>query len=606
MPTRQPDESTDDFISRCMDDGKMKQEFSDEKQRYAVCRSYAEGSEEANLEKTDDAVSSSMSCSCSGNIEQVEARSSSLPEAPRGRPWDGPGAAKRMLDAATSDDKINKSKASRGFTLIRGDPQNRGSYILPFADVIDGSVHVVYRGVVAALGALSGARGGVKDISDSERKGAVSFLEGQRGRFGEDKEAAQMTPSDDETHDDFMKRCMDAGNSEEECMAFHEGHVFPEAATCPPGEKMVDGYCTPVSVTMDLDVGDITSIVEAATGRTIMKISGIAFHEGVNKNSWALTREGAMATIDKIKGKDLTLKHPSIEGGRFTRNMDGGVEEATVGVVTDASFHDEEGGWVVRYEAEVHRPELFEALDSGLWLRPEYGVSIGGTGVPTKVVSYEDGTNEMWFGEDFELDHLAIVHRPAYPKANIEKVEVIEVEMAETFIRDSDDTKVQSEMVNNMSDDIENNEMIAEIEALKAEMVLRDARINEFEAIEQTRIEEKRESLVEKATELGLAGHDEFSIETLEKVIASWESSRPEPTPEPEVEMLPATPAATEMVEASVEPTAVIANYLNGEMVETDEDLYSRAYNAWVAAYNQTVDRDSVKAQKFEEIKEMI
>ena len=488
MPTRGPGEPTEDFISRCMGDGKMKEEFSDEKQRYAVCRSYAEGSKEANLEKTDDTVTSSMSCSCSG--EPVE---------------------------------------------------------------------------------------------------------------------AAMTPSDDETHEAFMNRCMDAGNNEEQCMAFHEGHVFPEAATCPPGEKMVDGYCTAVSVTMDLDVDNITSIVEAATGKTIMKISGIAFHEGVNKNGWALTREGAMATIEKIKGKDLTLKHPSIEGGRFGRNMDGGVEEAAIGVVTDASFHDEEGGWVVRYEAEVHRTELFEALESGLWLRPEYGVSIGGTGVPTKVVSYEDGTHEMWFGEEFELDHLAIVHHPAYPKANIEKVEVVEVETAETFIRDSDDTTVQSEKVNYMSDEIENDEMIAEIEALKADMVLRDARINEFESIEATRVENERDSLVEKATTLGLAGHEDFSIETLGKVIASWESSRPEPTPEPEVEMLPATPAANQAVEAvASEPEAVVANFLNGDLIQTDESLYSRAYNAWVAAYNQTVDRESVQAQKYEEVKEKL
>ena len=454
MPTRRPNEERDDFIERCMSDPEARTDFPDREQRFAVCQSLAD--KKANLEKTDDSVTSSMSCSCSGNEE----------------------------------------------------------------------------------------------------------------------------PADAEIHED------DA---------------------CPVGEEMIDGVCTSVSVSMDLNIEGITSVVEASTGKTIMKISGIAFHEGVNKNGWALTREGAEAVAEQMKGIDLTLKHPSPEHGRFGRNMDGGVEEATVGIVTDASFHDEEGGWVVRYEAEVHRSELFEALESGLWLRPEYGVSIGGTGIPNKIVSYEDGSNEMWFGEEFDLDHLAIVHKPAYPKANIEKVEVVESEVAETFIRDSDDTQVQSEMVNNMSDENENNEMIAEIEALKAEMVLRDARINEFEAIEATRAEDERNSLVEKATALGLAGHEDFTIETLEKVIASWESSRPEPTPEPEVEMLPATPAATEAVEASVsEPEVVVANYLNGEVVETDESLYSRAYNAWVAAYNQTVDQQQIQAKKYEEIKETL
>ena len=474
MPTRQPGEERDAFIERCMSDSEARSDFPDNEQRFAVCQSLAD--KKANLEKTDGAVTSSMSCSCSG-VESQE------------------------------------------------NPCGEG-YTTEYAD--DGSFT---------------------------------------------------------------------------CIPIAEEH--PDS--CPSGEHMKDGYCQPIAVTCELDINTVIASVEASTGKTIMKISGIAFHEGVNKNGWALTREGAEATTENMKGIDLTLKHPTPEHGGFGRNMDGNVEEATVGIVTDASFHEEEGGWVVRYEAEVHRAELFEALESGLWLRPEYGVSIGGTGVPTKVVSYEDGTNEMWFGAEFQLDHLAIVHRPAYPKANIEKVEVIEVESAETFIRDSDDTTVQSEMVNNMSDEIENNEMIAEIEALKADMVLRDARINEFEAIEATRVEDGRKSLVEKATTLGLAGHDEFSIETLEKVIASWESSRPEPTPEPEVEMLPATPAATEAVEASVsEPTAVVANYLNGEVVETDEDLYSRAYNAWVAAYNQTVDRQQVQAEKYEEIKEKL
>lgn len=37
MPTRNTNESEDEFIARCMSDEQMKSEFEDEAQRYAVC-----------------------------------------------------------------------------------------------------------------------------------------------------------------------------------------------------------------------------------------------------------------------------------------------------------------------------------------------------------------------------------------------------------------------------------------------------------------------------------------------------------------------------------------------------------------------------------------
>ena len=495
MPTRSPGESTDDFISRCMSDDKMKGEFPEQDQRLAVCRSYAEGKE--NIQKTDNAVISTMTCGCG---------------------CDGAGGCGTA-------------------------------------------------------------------------------------------EAASPTPSSDETHDEFMDRCMSAGNTRDACMALHDGHTFKEAAACPPGEKMVDGYCQAVSVTLELEIEEVSSVVEASTGKSLVRISGIAFHDGINKNGWGLTAEGAQAVTGNMKGADITLYHPTPEGGRFTRNMDGGVEEAVVGIITEATFNVTEDGWEVRYVGEIHREELFASLESGLYLRPDYGVSIGGTGVPVKVVSHDDGRREMFFGASFEFDHLAIVHKPAYEKANIEEVVKVEIaESEEMFNNQSITTTVQSETVIEMTDEITNDTLEAELEAVKADMVLREARIAEFEAKESGRIETDRQKLVEKATDLGLSGHEDFGIETLEKVIASWEASRPEPTPEPEVvEMLPATPAAP--VQASVEepePVSVVANYLNGNLVETDESLYERAWNAWAKAYNGLMDKDQIKAPLWAEAKEMI
>ena len=52
------------------------------------------------------------------------------------------------------------------------------------------------------------------------------------------------------------------------------------------------------------------------------------------------------------------------------RNMTGGVDEAVVGIITDAKYEDEEDDkYKVRFTGEVYREELFSALESGLWLR---------------------------------------------------------------------------------------------------------------------------------------------------------------------------------------------------------------------------------------------
>lgn len=37
IPEKKPTESIQDFIERCMSDDKMKTEYTDESQRYAVC-----------------------------------------------------------------------------------------------------------------------------------------------------------------------------------------------------------------------------------------------------------------------------------------------------------------------------------------------------------------------------------------------------------------------------------------------------------------------------------------------------------------------------------------------------------------------------------------
>ena len=141
--------------------------------------------------------------------------------------------------------------------------------------------------------------------------------------------------------------------------------------------------------------------------------------------------------------------------------------------------------------------------------------------------------------------------------------------------------------------------------ALKEALVLAEAKIAAFEKAEAEAAEASRLELVAKASEIGLSGVEDFSTEMLERVIASWEASRPAPK-----ELAPATPAAQEaVVEASEAPQeSVVANYLNGELIESNEGIYEKAWNAWASAWNgnlASIDKE-LKAPTYKEAKEMI
>jgi len=432
----------------------------------------------------------------------------------------------------------------------------------------------------------------------------------------ENAEAAEPRPNDTESHDEYMTRCQEAGYSKEQCMKAHEGHEFSEkayydddkkkAAECGYGEKMIDGECKRVAVTLELTLEDVEAKLIAETGKTVYEIRGIAFHEGMNKNNWSLTEEGARSVAQQMKDSDLTLYHPAANenGAGFTRNEEG-IEESNVGRIVGASFFKTDNGYEVRYVAHVTQTELFPSLASGLWKEDGYGVSIGGSGIP---VSADE--NGLVFGEDFTFDHLALVVKPAYERANVESIEkiVIEEEMIAsepTFIGHSI-ADVNQPTVKSMTEEenIETN-YEAQIEAMQAELVLANSRVAEFEAQVAAKAEEERMTLVTKASELGMSGHDELSTPTLETLIASWEEAHPAPTP---VEMTPIASETkpVEAVEASEAPQ--VANYLNGRMVANDEAVYAKAFNLWANTWNKTLagaERTRMSAPSYNDIKEM-
>src|SRR5690606_17771476 len=83
--------------------------------------------------------------------------------------WDGDAAASRVLEWATTDGEVDADRLGTAF-LYRdpgADPATLAAYKLGMADVYEGELRIVPRGVFAVASVLQGGRGGV-DIPPGE------------------------------------------------------------------------------------------------------------------------------------------------------------------------------------------------------------------------------------------------------------------------------------------------------------------------------------------------------------------------------------------------------------------------------------------------------
>ncbi len=91
-----------------------------------------------------------------------------LPLADRDREWDGDAAEDRVRRWADAEDEPNEKYRDAHVWYDADEKENFGSYKLLIADVIDGHLKAVPRGVFAAGNVMQGGRGGVdlpaKDI----------------------------------------------------------------------------------------------------------------------------------------------------------------------------------------------------------------------------------------------------------------------------------------------------------------------------------------------------------------------------------------------------------------------------------------------------------
>ena len=93
----------------------------------------------------------------------------------RDREWDGDAAEKRVRDWADATDEPTAKYRDAHVWYDADNKDNFTAYKLLIADVIDGRLTAVPRGVMAAGGVIQGARGGV-DIPDSDVDRVKSHL----------------------------------------------------------------------------------------------------------------------------------------------------------------------------------------------------------------------------------------------------------------------------------------------------------------------------------------------------------------------------------------------------------------------------------------------
>ena len=98
-----------------------------------------------------------------------------LPLADRDRAWDGDAAEKRVRSWAKAEDEPNAKYRDAHVWYDADSKENFTAYKLLIADVIDGRLKAVPRGVFAAAAVMQGSRGGV-DVPDKDRDRIKSHL----------------------------------------------------------------------------------------------------------------------------------------------------------------------------------------------------------------------------------------------------------------------------------------------------------------------------------------------------------------------------------------------------------------------------------------------
>lgn len=108
-----------------------------------------------------------------------------LPMADRDREWDGAAAEKRVRRWAGAEDEPNEKYRDAHVWYDAEKKDNFTAYKLLIADIVDGCLTAVPRGVMAAGNVMQGSRGGV-DLPHRDIDRVKSHLAKYYTKLGED------------------------------------------------------------------------------------------------------------------------------------------------------------------------------------------------------------------------------------------------------------------------------------------------------------------------------------------------------------------------------------------------------------------------------------
>ena len=108
-----------------------------------------------------------------------------LPLADRDRAWDGDAAEKRVRKWADAEDEPNERYRDAHVWYDADNKDNFTAYKLLVADVIDGRLTAVPRGVMAAGNVMQGSRGGV-DLPSKDVDRVKSHLAKYYAKLGDE------------------------------------------------------------------------------------------------------------------------------------------------------------------------------------------------------------------------------------------------------------------------------------------------------------------------------------------------------------------------------------------------------------------------------------
>lgn len=108
-----------------------------------------------------------------------------LPLADRDREWDGDAAEKRVRRWAGAEEEPNEKYRNAHLWYDAEKKDNFTAYKLLFADVVDGDLQAVPRGVMAAANVVQGGRGGV-DLPEKDVDRVKSHLAKYYSKMGDD------------------------------------------------------------------------------------------------------------------------------------------------------------------------------------------------------------------------------------------------------------------------------------------------------------------------------------------------------------------------------------------------------------------------------------